>query len=375
MPSIPYLVTVVLLGGAGWGLSLLATGFSIRLAEKRQLLAEVNHRSSHRVPTPRVGGIGIIVGLLPALLLLSIGQATDLGALLSYGEGFFGWTEQAVLLVGLLLAFALGFWDDVRNAPAWAKLGGQLLLAIAPPLLGLRLQAIHLPGMEEPYPLSPAISIPITAAWIVYVMNAVNFMDGINGIAGLFGQYVAVATGAAIFNFAGAGEVLVLCVGLGAALAGFLHYNTPKARTFMGDCGSQPLGFLLAILGVQVANAPVSYPLPFLGYVLILSPFLYDVGVTLVKRALERKRLMDAHREHLFQRHLAATGEDHEFTLWWFTGIHLATAICGALYLRFAWQPTALAWQAALVTATLLALGYYTFGVLRAEDRQAALQR
>ncbi|MBI1290727.1 hypothetical protein GC173_05730 [bacterium] len=351
-----------------WGLTRLA----IVLAEKRRIMAEVNHRSSHRTPTPRLGGVGLVAGIL-----LGIGVATlavlspqSFPVVVRPTENALSPSMFGVMAACVLGAFLLGLWDDISNPPAWVKLVGQLILAIAPPLLGWRMKHFHVPGMDEVTEIPAMAGTVVTALWILALMNAVNFMDGINGIAGRFGQIVAGATFFAIFQLRGGEGVMVLCACLFGACTGFLFWNHPKARTFMGDCGSQPLGLFVALLGVMVVNLPTSYPLPFLGFVIIVSPFLFDVGITLMKRLLEGQNVLKAHREHLYQRHLAATGEDHDNTLFFYELHHLPIAVIGILYIFYLYAPANAAAQTVCLLLTTAILAHYAWRVLRAEDQR-----
>lgn len=337
------LAQLVLVGGAialgAYGISRAATAWSLGAAARWGALAGVNERSSHREPVPRIGGIGLVVGMMLgpviALAMLAVGNNAPI-PLLRPGGGDL-WMVTPWMLVGLgvavLLAFALGLWDDLRDPPAIAKLLLQILIAIVPPLMGLRLERIMLPGMADFVLLPPLVSLPLTAAWILLVMNAVNFMDGINGLAARFGQLIAPFTLAGIFVFAGTNLMVPIVMALFGAAEGFLRFNRTPARTFMGDCGSQPLGVYIACMGVLLTHLPTSLPLNFLGFLLIVLIFLFDVVYTLIRRTARGENPMRAHREHLYQRHLRATGEDHERTRAFVEGFIMTTGIAGAIFL------------------------------------------
>lgn len=333
-PLLLGLLTVVLpIGLMAAAVSWALTGWSIRLAHRRDLLADVNERSSHSTPTPRVGGIGLVGGLLVgfAVLLAMIAFPAAMPAILqSHEPDFLSTWRWMGLLLPVLLAFALGLWDDRSDPPAMAKLGGQVLIAMNPPLLGVRLEVLVIPFSGEAVHLPVVLSILLSAGWILLVMNAVNFMDGINGLAGTFGRRVALFFMVATWMFAGWEWILPLCAALWGASSGFLIWNTPRARTFMGDCGSQPLGVLAALLALHFASLPTTYPLPFLAAVGILAIFLFDVLFTLVRRSMRGENLLKAHREHLYQRHLVARGEDHGRTLRMVDFHLIATGLLGA---------------------------------------------
>lgn len=226
-----------------------------------------NERSLHSTPVPRIGGVGLMAGVLSgwALMLHSL-----------------AWWVM-LPLVGL---FAISLLDDVHNLPVKIRLLAHLLAAAI--LVGGA-------GLYAQHGVAIALAMLLLTVWMT---NLYNFMDGSNGLAGGmalfgFGMYGIAAllshnTPLALLNF---------CIA--AAAASFLLYNFDPARIFMGDSGSIPLGFLAAALGVwgwQQGSWGAWFPL------LVFSPFIVDASVTLFKRALRGARITEAHREHYYQR-------------------------------------------------------------------------
>ncbi len=370
MPSIViYLLVIVAIGFVSFLVSDFLTGKSIQFAIKRNLVAHPNSRSSHQIPTPRVGGIGIMAGLMVGLGLvaLMVGIPDRMPRALQLSDGAFNWLKLGGMTLALLLAFAIGFWDDRHDTPALFKLIGQVAIAIIPPVAGLQLTHLQIPYVGD-VAFHPIVSILVTALWILIVMNTVNFMDGINGLAGRFAQIVGFTALLATFTYAG-GEILIP---LGAALVGanigFLDYNFPKAKTFMGDCGSQPLGVYVALLGIIVAGSPFSYPIPFLGFIIVVSPFLFDVLYTLIRRAIQGENVFVAHREHLYQRYHIATGEDHSKTFRFVEVYLYISAVLGGLYMAFLFHESKALWQAVFIAAAVAALFHYARRVRAVES-------
>jgi UDP-N-acetylmuramyl pentapeptide phosphotransferase/UDP-N-acetylglucosamine-1-phosphate transferase len=388
MSFVLILFPAVVFGFAAYGLAWWATKASIGLAHANGLLAHPNHRSSHTTPTPRVGGIGLVLGVL-----VPMGVYLPLAGSI---QGVQRLTEidpvdaRSYLAAGIavVLAFLLGLWDDRGDPPALAKLAGQFLVAAIPPSLGLRLEQLHVPlvGFLE---LPAVAGWLLSFVWLLAMMNAVNFMDGINGLAGRFAVVVAIGLLVCTFNRAGCTELVVLAAVLWGAAEGFLAWNAPEARTFLGDCGSQPLGALAALavlllatndLGVTI-TAPdgATFPLfdPFLGGVILVAPFLFDVGLTLVRRAARGANILEAHREHLYQRHLIATGESHDQTLGFVCSVLWTNAIIAVVYVRFSMEFTAAGgWtreslRAAALAACAFSLFTYWRRVVRAERAAA----
>lgn len=236
-------------------------------------------RSSHRAPTPRTGGAAIMLGFLAALPAL----APDAPAAFPYAGLVFG-------------AFALGLADDLRPLPAAVKLAGQIAVASAFVFLFGPVESVPVPVIGD-LDLGPAAPV-LTVFWIVAFMNAYNFMDGANGIAATAAIFALSALAVAA---AGAGSPLWAGASMlaAAALFGFLPLNFPDARLFMGDGGSQAVGFIAASLAALSASgvtpvSPLFMPTVFL-------PFLFDVAFTLAHRAARRRNIAEAHNEHLYQ--------------------------------------------------------------------------
>ncbi len=256
-------------------------------------------RGSHAAPTPTAGGLGIIAGAALGLLLfaaLAPALMANLGAVaasLGFASG-----------LGLL-----GALDDLYDLGAKAKLLAQAVLALLFAVFVAHIEAIPLTATAA-LPLGPVVGVVGTALWLVVTTNAVNFMDGANGLApGAICLVLAAFSAAAFTGHAPAigGAALI---GAAAGL-GFLPWNFPKARLFQGDAGALFSSFLLAALAVIGAGRSGEGPVFLLFAPLALLPFLADVLLTLLRRARAKKRLLDAHREHLYQRWMAARGGSH----------------------------------------------------------------
>ncbi|CAN5631058.1 glycosyltransferase family 4 protein [soil metagenome] len=241
----------------------------VRFAVGRNLLDLPNLRSSHEIPTPRLGGVAIIVGVW-------------VGAIVLRPEG--SWP----LLIAATLIGAIGLADDLNNlhfrtkAIAQTLIAGGLVFLYSPPLLS-----------EAPGLLKVLVFI-VGVFWIVALSNAFNFMDGIDGIIG------GVTLVNALFLFALTGNVAL--VALAGAVAGFLIWNINPASIFLGDSGSYFLGFFLAALALYAPLPGLGWsPLLFFACILVFTPLLFDTAYTLVRRYMAGKNVFSAHREHLYQ--------------------------------------------------------------------------
>ena len=261
------------------GTSFAAVAMVLAYARRRRLLDVPNERSSHSTPTPRSGGLGIVVAVLVTIVLRNADFAECWEAVFAFA-----------------IAALVGFLDDVSPMRPLVKF--VLLLGAAHFGLQHVLQVVHAVPFAGDLRFPTLAAIFATWGCLALYPNAFNFMDGIDGIAAL-----TAAVSAAVYTIAGVQHGDGALGAWGALLAGvslgFLPWNFPKARIFMGDAGSLPLGLLLVWCAVR-ANATGAMAFP--ASVLLLGPFLFDVAFTLVRRAVERKRFGEAHRDHLYQR-------------------------------------------------------------------------
>ncbi len=271
-------------------------------------------RGMHRAPTPTSGGLAILGGTAAALLVFALlgGNLPDRwprfpdGALLPD----LSLREAGVVLAFASLIAAIGGLDDVFDMPARTKLLVQVGLAA---LFALFTPSNFTIPVTDTFGLDLRMWIgwPGITLWIVVVLNAVNFMDGSNG---LVAGSMAIVLGGLGLQTLGAGSASFgwLLLAAAAAAVGFLPFNFPKARLFQGDAGALFLGAIAASAWVYVGEQAWPSPrLNLLAMPIALAPFLTDVFLTLILRARRRERLFDAHRDHLYQRWLATHGGDH----------------------------------------------------------------
>lgn len=257
-----------------------------RLAERRHWLPdEPNHRSSHQRTTPRSGGVAIFLAWLAGVAIVAGFTGGDVAG-------------SAALLAPLVaLAFAVGLIDDIIELRAVWKFLGQIAAAVLFVAAFGALKTAPLPFVGDA-PLGLAAA-PVTVFWIVAFMNAFNFMDGVNGIAASCAAFAlfAMAIAGAFFSTG----IWAVAAGLGAvALVGFLPFNFPKGRLFMGDNGSQTVGFLIAASAVGAANASDG-AFSALFAPAAMAAFIVDVTFTLIHRASRGRNILMAHREHVYQ--------------------------------------------------------------------------
>jgi UDP-GlcNAc:undecaprenyl-phosphate GlcNAc-1-phosphate transferase len=270
----------------GVGLAILSA-IVVRAMVALRVMDTPEARKAHDRPTPKGGGVGIVVAFLAGLLLL-------------YRFGEFARLANEYFLGVIAASFAIAvvaFLDDLYDWPFTVKLGIQALAALVAVGTGIFIHDYRIPYVGPVY--VGWIGPPMTLAWLLFTTNAVNFIDGLNGLAS--GVTLIACAFLAYFS-AGYGSWFCYAASgmLAAGLLGFLPFNFPRARIFMGDVGSQFCGFMIAVLGV-VASRFDGASLSFLLVPMLLSGVLFDVAFTLARRAGEGEHVTQAHRGHLYQ--------------------------------------------------------------------------
>lgn len=244
-------------------------------------------RKAHDRPTPKGGGVGIVMTFLIGIAILY-----GFAEFARLADPYFRGVIEASAAIALV-----AFFDDLYDWPFSVKLGAQVLAAVVAVGSGLYIQDYRLPYIGA-VPIG-WLGIPVTAAWLLFATNAMNFIDGLNGLASGTTLIAALFLGGIAASHE-AWFVYAACGLLAAGIAGFLPFNFPKARIFMGDVGSQFCGFILAVLAV-VAGRIEGVPLSFMLVPLLLSGVLYDVAFTLIRRLRDGENVTKPHRGHLYQ--------------------------------------------------------------------------
>lgn len=275
----------------------LLTPVILAVAHRFEWYDHHNERKIHREATPRLGGVGIVI----ALTIAAIGGV----ALIGPSELTGGANLVTLVVVGVAMAavFGLGVYDDFVNLRAPVKFGVQLVAALAVALSGATLGRLDLPWAGA-VTLHPAISIPLTVFWIVASVNAVNLIDGADGLAGGVGLLAALFMGL-VATAQGGVVAATVAFSLVGALAGFLLYNLPKARIFMGDGGSTTLGFLLAViplLGLAPSGPTAPHSVALFPVVTLLFIPAIDTLLAIVRRVARGLPVHSADREHIHHR-------------------------------------------------------------------------
>ena len=325
-------VRPLMLAAATFAISIWLTGRVLRFAQRQAILDHPSERSSHSRPTPRGGGLAIVVAFLlglgagtaleivPLRLAVALGGGGALIALVGWRDDRVGVPPRVRLL-----------WQAVAASWALGWLGGYPSMALG--------------GFSLPLGV---LGVPVAIAGIVWAINLFNFMDGIDGIAGIEALSIGLG-GALLLLVGGLPDGAAVSLMLAAAALGFLKWNWAPARIFMGDVGSGFLGLVVAVLAVwsERNSGPPAVLWSVLGMV-----FVFDATLTLVRRAFRGERVTEAHRSHAYQR-LVMAGWSH-------AGVSLATLAINLVLVCLCFLPP----LTALGIAVLL-LGVVYFGVER----------
>ncbi|UZD97174.1 glycosyltransferase family 4 protein [Pseudomonas corrugata] len=324
--------------------SLLMTAALLRYALARSVIDVPNARSSHSTPTPRGGGVAIVLAFLLTLPLLN-------------QFGFVPFRYSVALGGAGLLVAIIGFMDDHGHIAARWRLLGHFGAAVWALLWLEGLAPLRLFGVSVDLSW---VGHVLAAFYLVWILNLYNFMDGIDGIASV--EAVLVCLGAALlYVLAGFTDLIWPPLALAAAVVGFLYWNFPPAKIFMGDAGSCFLGMALGVMSLQAAWVS---PALFWAWLILLGVFIVDATVTLIRRLLRGDKVYEAHRSHAYQfasrqygRHLPVTLTVAAMNVFWLLPIAAGVVLWG-------WDG-ALTLMVAYVPLVLLALRYQAGGLER----------
>jgi UDP-N-acetylmuramyl pentapeptide phosphotransferase/UDP-N-acetylglucosamine-1-phosphate transferase len=273
-----YLTLILLSALLSFGLTYLFKS----VAGKHKILDVPNERSLHREITPKGGGLAIVICWYLGITILF----------------YLGKIERSLFLAlmsGMLLAI-VSFIDDIIGLKPFFRLLIHFCTAFAAFYFIGKLRPLIIPEIEINYPL---LIYPFAIIGMVWFINLFNFMDGVDG----FASTEAIIVSLVMFIYSGdiINVLLIACIG------GFLFWNWPKAKIFMGDIGSTQLGYILIVLGIYFHN---NYKFSILNWIMLTSPFWFDATLTLFRRWRNGEKVSQAHCKHAYQR-FVQSGSSH----------------------------------------------------------------
>jgi UDP-N-acetylmuramyl pentapeptide phosphotransferase/UDP-N-acetylglucosamine-1-phosphate transferase len=286
--------------------SFLLTYLIKRFALKNKIVSIPNERSLHDIPTPHGGGLAIVITWYIGISILFFSDIID-------QKLYFA------LLSGILLTI-VSLIDDLIGLRPSIRLFFQFVTAITAFVFLGGLRQLVIPGIEMNYLY---IIYPLAIIGMVWFINLFNFMDGVDGFASL----EAITICLVIYFLSGSIINLLLI----ACISGFLLWNWPKAKIFMGDVGSTQLGFILIILGIYFHD---TYKFSILNWIMLSSPFWFDATFTLYRRWRNGEKLSEAHKKHAYQR-IVQAGFSHLKVNLFLTLINVFVVVMILIYREF----------------------------------------
>ena len=279
--------------------SFVTVPYTIKLAYKKGAIDIPNERKVNKKPIPRIGGIAVIVGFLVASAYLII-QGTIEKKLILNGPSQYG-KKLLGFLIGIFIIGTFAYIDDIKNLKPWQKLIAQILAAVVVFLFGIRIDTIN------DSLINPILSFILTVGWIVGITNAINLIDGLDGLSS---GITLISSLSLLIIFATNNSPIIsiiLITSLSGAIIGFMPFNIYPAKTFLGDVGAQFLGFalsIIAILGVAKTVTMVVLIAP----ILVLGLPIFDTIFAIFRRIKTGKSVKaifkpdKGHLHHLLMR-------------------------------------------------------------------------
>lgn len=333
---------------------LLLTPVVRRLGLALGAVASAGGRNVNVQAVPRLGGVALAVGWCVAVLVF-LGFGENAGAVAGLTK-----VQLWTVLVGGVVLCLVGAVDDVRGVRAAHKLAAQLIVATATYAFGFRIDTVVLPLFGS-LPMG-VFALPVTVLWIVGITNALNLIDGLDGLAAGV-SFFAALTSFVVSIISGNVYIAMMMAALMGVLGGFLFFNFNPARVFMGDSGSYFLGYVLATLSLsgalqQKASTAVSLLVPMIA----LGLPIFDTLLTIVRRFLEKRSIFAADRGHIHHR-LLDLGLTHRRAVMLLYGVSVVfTASAIAISLGRTWQTgVALLSVSVVLVALVRFVGYFEY--------------
>jgi UDP-GlcNAc:undecaprenyl-phosphate GlcNAc-1-phosphate transferase len=277
-------------GFLSFSVSVFTMPILVTISKRLGALSDVGDRHVGKSPVGRLGGFGVLLGMVLSVMCISMSYKT-------IGDKIVEFEEQVTgVILGLAFVSFVGFWDDLRRLPAIYKLVGQVMAASIAYIFGLKITAIDLIVFGTVH--LGWLSLPVTLLWIVGIINAVNLIDGLDGLAG------GVLLFASVINFTAAivsGAIFpaVLMAAMVGGVLGFLLYNWYPAKIYLGDGGAYCLGFVLSIGGLLAPFQKASTSVALLVPILALGLPIFDTLLTIFRRFVKRRGIFVPDRGHL----------------------------------------------------------------------------
>lgn len=330
------------------------TPFSMRIAKKFGAIDVPNDRRVNKKPMPRLGGIAVIAGFFVSTIYLVISMSIE-GKIVLFADDQL-WLKLVGFFVGIIILGITCFIDDTKGIHSLTKLAVQIVAALIVVACGIRIENFEIPFLNGQAQLNIVLSYIITVCWIVGVTNAINLIDGLDGLSSGISLISCISL-LIIFTLNGSPVIaVVLITALGGAISGFLPYNFNPAKTFIGDTGSNFLGFSLAVISI-LGVAKTYTALVLIAPIIVLALPIFDTLFAIFRRIKNGKSLkavFKADKGHLHHR-LMQKGYTQKQAVFMLYGITATFGMFAVVLLDSG------VWKAlsfAILVLALLAIGY-----------------
>lgn len=340
------------------------TPHTMRLAKKVGAIDIPNDRRVNKKPMPRLGGLAVISGFLVSIIYLFITTSIE-GKLNLFGEENY-YIKMIGFFAGIVVLGITCYIDDVKGIPSLVKLTAQIIASIIVVACGIRIENISIPFTEGKIVISEIFSYIITVCWIVGITNAINLIDGLDGLSS---GVTLISCLSLLMVFALNGSPLiaiVLITALAGALVGFLPFNFSPAKTFIGDTGSNFMGFSLAIISI-LGVAKTYTALVLIAPIIILGMPIFDTIFAIFRRIIKGKSIKAVFKPdkgHLHHK-LMAKGYTQKQAVLIMYGI---TAILGMFAVILLESGIWKALSFAILIIAIIAIGYKDMSKLLSDD-------
>jgi UDP-GlcNAc:undecaprenyl-phosphate GlcNAc-1-phosphate transferase len=322
------MIGIIIVFSASMFFSFLAVALILNLSHKKAWYDHTNERKIHSGDIPRLGGAGFaLVFIIMAAAISFTARKTDPGG------------RFLPCLGALVIILVLGVWDDFRTLPPRYKLLIQFAAALCVIIPGYTFSRIVYfdAGLLSDLRL---LGYPVTVLWIVGLTNALNFIDGVDGLAGGLSALIALFFGFIFFSYAENSSGVLFCVSLVGVMLGFLVFNAPlpRAKIFMGDCGSQFLGFSLALLPLLEENGtPAALPVPYAAALLAIP--IFDTIAAVWRRVRDGRRIDSPDKAHVHHKlmNLGLSAKGVDAVLY---GLQVILGVLTVVSVRLAGRPS-----------------------------------
>ena len=340
------------------------TPHTMRLAKKVGAIDIPNDRRVNKKPMPRLGGLAVISGFFVSIIYLFITTSIE-GKLNLFGQENY-YIKMIGFFVGIVVLGITCYIDDVKGIPSLVKLASQIIASIIVVVCGIRIENISIPFTQGKIVISEVFSYIITICWIVGITNAINLIDGLDGLSS---GVTLISCLSLLMVFALNGSPLiaiVLITALAGALVGFLPFNFSPAKTFIGDTGSNFMGFSLAIISI-LGVAKTYTALVLIAPIIILGMPIFDTIFAIFRRIIKGKSIKAVFKPdkgHLHHK-LMSKGYTQKQAVLIMYGI---TAILGMFAVILLESGIWKALSFAILIIAIVAIGYKDMSRLIADD-------